>query len=432
MRGFSVLLLAVTLAFRGAAAESPPRPLTLRQAQQIAMRQHPRISVATLTALAARQSARAVKSAFFPNIYASATAVGTADPNDTRIAAGALNNPVIYDREADGVTISQLITDFGRTRNLARSANLQTRAEEMNLQATRAQILLEVNNAYFSALAAQSVLAVAAETVKSRQLVLVEIQTLATNKLKLDLEVSFASVDYDQAVILLAKARNDLNASFAVLSTLLAERPPKPETFQLTDEPVPAALTNDMSSLIFEALGQRPELARFRYQRDAAREFAKAQEKLIYPTINAVGAAGIVPTGQSQLPPDYVAAGGNLHLPLYAGGFYAARRREADLRARAADETLRDEENTIIQDVQVSKLNAEYAHQRLALTQQLLQNSNEALLLAQARYKGGISSIIELSQAELNQTSAQIAGADAKYDYQIQRSSLDFQLGRLH
>jgi len=195
---------------------------------------------------------------------------------------------------------------------------------------------------------------------------------------------------------------------------------------------MPAALTNDVSSLIFEALGQRPELARFRYQRDAAREFAKAQEKMTYPTISAVGAAGIVPTGQSQLPPDYAAAGVNVNLPLYAGGLYAARRREADLRARAADETLRDEENTIIQDVQVSKLNAEYAYQRLALTQQLLQNANEALLLAQARYKSGISSIIELSQAELNQTSAQIAGADAKYDYQIQRSSLDFQLGRLH
>jgi len=410
-------------------AEEAPRQLTLQQAQQIALTQHPRISVAHLTALAARQSTKQVQSAFYPNIYGSATAVGTADPNNTRIAAGALNNPLIYEREADGVTINQLITDFGRTSELSQSANLRTRAEEMNLEATREQILLEVNNAYFSSLAAQSVLEVARQTVKVRQQVLQQIQTLATNKLRSDLDVSFASVDFDQANILLAKARNDLKASFAVLSTLLAER--EPQTFALADEPMPANITNGISALILEALDQRPDLARLRYQRDAAKELAKAEGKLLYPTISAVGTAGVVPIGASQLPTDYAAAGANLNLPLFTGGLYTARRRAAEFKAKAADEDLRDQENNIIRDLQISKLNLEYSYERLALTRQLFQNANEALELAQARFKGGISSIIELSQAELNQTSAQIAEAGARYDYQIQHAALDFQLGRL-
>jgi outer membrane protein len=116
---------------------------------------------------------------------------------------------------------------------------------------------------------------------------------------------------------------------------------------------------------------------------------------------------------------------------LFTGGLYTARRREAELKAKAADEELRDEENNIIRDLQISKLNLEYSFQRLTLTRQLLENANEALELAQARFKGGISSIIELSQAELNQTSAQIAEAGARYAYHIQHSALDFQLGRL-
>lgn len=410
-------------------AADAPRHLTLQEAEQIALAQHPRISVANLTALAARQSTKEVQSAFFPNIYASATAVGTADPNNTRIAAGAMNNPLIYDRDAEGVTISQLITDFGRTSELSKSAKLRTRAQEMNLEATREQILLEVNNAYFSSLAAQSVLEVAEETVKSRQLVLQQIQMLATNKLKSDLDVSFASVDFDQATILLAKARSDLKASFAVLSTLLAER--EPQTFVLADEPMPANITNGVSALILESLAQRPDLARLRYQRDAAKEFAKAEGKLLYPTIDALGTAGVIPTGNSHLGSDYAAAGVNLNLPLFTGGLYTARRREAEFQAKAADENLRDEENNIIRDVQVTKFNLEYAYDRLALTRQLLQNANEALELAQARFKGGLSSIIELSQAELNQTSAQIGEANARYDYHIEHSALDFQLGRL-
>lgn len=108
-------------------AADAPRHLTLREAEDIALAQHPRISVANLQALAAQQSVKQARAAFFPNIYASATAVGVADTNNTRIAAGYLNNPNVFERNAEGITIAQLITDFGRTSELSRSANLRAR-----------------------------------------------------------------------------------------------------------------------------------------------------------------------------------------------------------------------------------------------------------------------------------------------------------------
>jgi outer membrane protein len=411
------------------AADAPTSPLTLAQAREIALRQHPKISVANLTALAARQATKQVQSSLLPAIFANATAVGNADPNNTRIAAGGLNNPLIYEREAQGVIISQLITDFGRSWDLTRSARLRERSEQMNAEATRAQILLEVDNAYFSTLESQSVLEVAQETVRARQLVLEQTRALATNKMRSELDVSFASVDYDQAKILLAKAQIDLQAGFAVFSTVLGER--HAQTYRLADEPLAAYVTNNSSALILEALAQRPDLAQLRYQRDAAWEFARAQGKLNYPTLSAVGTAGEIPTGNAHLGPDYAAAGINLRLPLYEGGLNAGLRREAQLRAKAADESVRDQEDNVARDVQVTSLNLDYAWQRLGLTEELLRNASQALELSQARFKLGSSSIIELSQAELNQTSAQIAAADARYNYQIQRSALDFQLGRL-
>jgi outer membrane protein len=425
-RFFVLIMVAAQLA---RAADIPTNSLTLAEARDLALKQHPKISVANLTALAARQVTKEVHSSMLPSIFGYATAVGNADPNNTRIAAGGLNNPLIYEREAQGISISQLITDFGRSWDLTKSARLRERSEKMNVDATRAQILLEVDNAFFSTLESQSVLEVAQETVRARQLVLEEIQALATNKMRSDLDVSFASVDYDQAKILLAKAQIDVEASFAVFSTVLGE--PRAKTYHLSDEPLPVYVTNNSSALILEALAQRPDLVQARYQRDAAREFARAQGKLNYPTISAVGAAGEIPTGNSHLGPDYAAAGVNLTLPLYEGGLNAGLRREAQLRAKAADETVRDQENNIARDVQVTSLNLDYAWQRLALTEELLRNANQALELSQARLKGGISSIIELSQAELNQTSAQIDAAAARYQYQIQRSALDFQLGRL-
>jgi outer membrane protein len=65
------------------------------------------------------------------------------------------------------------------------------------------------------------------------------------------------------------------------------------------------------------------------------------------------------------------------------------------------------------------------------VTQQLLNQANQALDLAQSRYNLGLSSIVELSQAQLNQTQALIDQASAKYDYETQISALNFQIGAL-
>lgn len=92
---------------------------------------------------------------------------------------------------------------------------------------------------------------------------------------------------------------------------------------------------------------------------------------------------------------------------------------------------LRDAENTVIQDVRNAGLNVNYAYERLDLTQKLLANATQAFNLAQARYKLGSSSIVKLSQSQLDQTSAQIANTSAKYEYEIQRAILSFQMGAI-
>lgn len=76
-------------------------------------------------------------------------------------------------------------------------------------------------------------------------------------------------------------------------------------------------------------------------------------------------------------------------------------------------------------------LNAQSGYQDLSVTQQLLEQAQKALELAQARYKLGLSSIVELSQAQLNETQAEISEASAKYDYETELSILNYQLGQL-
>jgi outer membrane protein len=83
-----------------------------------------------------------------------------------------------------------------------------------------------------------------------------------------------------------------------------------------------------------------------------------------------------------------------------------------------------DLRNRIARDVRTSWLNANTVYQRLSVTQQLLDQANLALDLAQTRYNLGLGSIVELSQAQLQQTQAEISNAQAGYDYRVAEAIL--------
>jgi outer membrane protein len=412
----------------GSAAAQGVQKLSLKDAEAIAIQNHPLIQAAIEVASAAKSQVTQERSVYYPTAYGSVTAVDA--ENNSRIAAGALNNPIIYERYANGLTVNQLITDFGRTHELVKSSNLHAQAEQENVVTSRADVLLGVDRAYFGVLKAQAVLNVAQETVKDRQLVAGQVGELEKNKIKSGLDLSFANVDLAQAQLLLVQAQNDLDSSYAELSAALGYGDQR--TFQLTEEPLPAAPSADFSDILQQALKNRPELISMRLDADSAHSYATAERDLWFPTISAAGSAGLTPVGSDQLAPRYAAAGVNVNLPIFNGHLFGALRSEANSRARANDQYLRDLQDRIVRDVRTAWLNANSAFLRLGLTDQLLKHATDALDLAQARYKLGLSSIIELSQAQLNLTQAQLESANAKYDYELQLSALNYQIGALH
>lgn len=356
-----------------------------------------------------------------------ATAVDAFESN-TRLAAGGLNNPSVFDRNAEGLTVTQMLTDFGRTAHLVNSSRLSSHAASASAEATREEILLQVNVSFYSTLKAQSVLDVARQTLETRKVLLGQISALATNKLRSELDLRFAQVTYEEGNLLVARAQNDLDQAFNSLATLLGDR--QRRTYRLVEESTPTTALVNPTGLVDAALSQRPDLAHLRWERDAASQYALAQKALNYPTVSAFGAGGFIPVRDTAHFEDrYAAAGVNLNLPIFDGGLNSARHSEAELRSRAASERLRDAENTVIQDVRNASLNVNYAYERLGLTQKLFDNASQAFDLAQARYKLGSSSIVELSQAQLSKTEAEIAHTSARYEYEIQRAMLNFEIG---
>ena len=429
---FVLFLLLITISAVAQANEpallpnAPAARLTLKDAEALALKNNPLITVGRLTALASQQVLRETRSAYWPSAVVDLTGVDAHD--NSRITAGGLNNPIIYQRAAAGTTVSQLITDFGRTRNLVASSSLQAKAENENDVANALQIKLAVDQAFYNALQTRAVLQVAQGTVAERQTVTDQVQALFDSKLKSALDLSFAQVNLAQAKLLLLDAEDHNDAALANLSAVLGYS--NLQNYDLVEETAPlAAPPGDVDQLIVQAMQKRPELSALNYDYQAAERYRVAERDLLFPTVRALGALGSTPlAGNTALAPWYGAVGVNIEVPIFNGFLYTARAREAQLRAQAAQQQLRDLQDSISRDVRTGWLNAATAYQRLDVSRQLLQQANLALDLSQTRYKLGLASIVELSQAQLQQTQAQIGNAQANYQYRLAMAVLNFQI----
>jgi outer membrane protein len=403
--------------------------LTLADAEKTAIERNPHISIARLLALAQAQVTREVRSRELPTATGNLTAVGS--HQDSRITAGMLNNPSVFDRAAGGLTVNQLITDFGRTHNLLLSAQSNAKAELENERATEDDIRLVVEQSFFQVLTSQTVLKVAEQTVAQRQATLDQISAMANSKLRSTLDQSFADVQLSQAKLMLIDAQNNDQNAMASLNNVMGSEQDLQYTLVDETRENPEPPPHDSEPLLHSAFTARPDLAALNEHFTAAKHFSSAEHELWMPTISAMAAAGGTPVRADQIQSNwYGAAGANISIPVFNGFLFNARAKEAKLKAEAAGEQVRSLRDQIARDVRIATLNAQNAYQKIGVTQSMLNQANLSLDLAQARYKIGLSGIVELTQAQLGQTEAQIAYTTARYSYETSMAELRFQLGQ--
>jgi outer membrane protein len=189
----------------------------------------------------------------------------------------------------------------------------------------------------------------------------------------------------------------------------------------------------DQDQLVQMALKQRPDLMALDYDQQAAKKYSRAEREQLLPTVNTMGVVGITPVRDDQyfVSSWFGAVGVDVEVPIFNGFRYTAEANEADERAKAAQENLRDLRDRVVRDVRNAWLQTNTSYQKIAVTEKLLKASNMGLQLAQARYKLGLSSIVELSQSQLEQTQASIENVNAQYEYQLSLAALNYQLGNL-
>ena len=276
---------------------------------------------------------REAKSAELPSFNGNITAV---DANEgSRIGAGFLTASHLFEHAGAGVTLTQLITDFGRTVNLVSSAKLQEKAQHANALATTEDVVLATDQAFYNALQAQALLKVAQQTVDTRGSVEHQVDELTKNKLKSALDLTFAQVNLSQARLLLLDAQNNVDSTIAALTAVLGFD--KNIRYELVedDSQAPPPPPPDVDVLINTALQQRPDLQALTFNRQAAEKFRRAQRDQLLPTISALGIAGALPVrpdcvGGTCNPNYFIsswygAVGVNMEVPIFNGFLFGLR-----------------------------------------------------------------------------------------------------------
>ncbi|HTD17468.1 MAG TPA: TolC family protein [Chthoniobacterales bacterium] len=422
------------------AADPPPKKLTLKEAESIALHRAPLLGSAYFNAQAAKDVVKEVRSQFFPQIQGDISAVGTSNairnefagtsnsvPQIPIGASGALNNPTVLSRESQGLNISQLIFDFGRTANLAAAAQFDALSQAQRTELVRAQVVYRVDRAYFNVLKAKALLSVAEQTVNDRQVVFDDVTALAQNKLKFDLDLAQAKANLEQAEQLLLQTQNAIGSAYAELSAALGYK--ASYQFDVSDQGLPAFPKATADMLTAVALRVRPDVIAMRDQVLSAQKRTLAECDARFPRVEALGTIGRTPIGDPGVQGNYAAAGINVEIPVFTGGLLSARQDEASLRANSVQKALDDTETEVVAAVHSAWLDASTALKNITVAESFAASSAQALALAEAQYRAGQTSIIELSQAQLSDTQAEIASAAAKYDYEILRAALDFQVG---
>jgi outer membrane protein len=419
---------------------SIPDRLTLDQAESITLQQAPSVAAANYNTQAAQQVVREVRSQFFPQVFGDITAVGTGNGIEnafggsheaTRtIRLGAtvgLSASTLLNHESNGININQLIFDFGRTPNLTAASKFEAMSNAEREQLAKEQVLWQTDAAYFDVLKAQALLSVANQTVAARRVVYDDVAALAASKLKSDLDVVFARSDLQKAEQLVLEAKSALTIANAELSRAMGLQ--ENRVLILAEEPLKQLPATSAAPLVARALQNRPDLIALRDQVEGAGKFALAARDARLPKLQAFGSFGTTPVGDPGVEGNYVAAGINVEVPLFTGGLLSSRQNEAELRKQGQQAQLSDQQLEAVKQVNTAWSDATTALENIDLAKELASNGQQALELAEAQYRSGQTSIIELSQAQLNALQAEIGAATAKFDYQLKLHRLDYETG---
>lgn len=418
-----------------------PLPLSLKRAVEIALAPdgNTRVQLAAESIRTAEARSGQARAALFPNVDGSASyqsftrnlaafgiSLPSLPPPFDAFRIPTFVGPVdVYDTRFNA---TQTVFDFSTIRRY-QASKVAIRAAKAEAQGTRDQVADQVARAYLAAIRAEAVVETATANVRLSE----ELVRLATNQKSAGtgtgIEVTRANSQLANDRQRLEVARNDLDLARLSLLRLLGLQLDGP--IELIDkmpytpaEPPPADLA------VKQALDTRSELRAQTDRELGARLSYSATKWERLPSLAATGDYGVIGASTDQMLPTRTVAL-SLRIPIFDGGRRDARREEAASQYRQEQIRTRDARQQVELEVRQALHSLASARAQVAAAQEGLRLADQELEQARRRYEAGVTTSIEVTDAQARLQRARENQVNALFNYNLGRISLSSATGTI-
>ena len=398
------------------------RPITLDEAIEIAMRRSPTLSQARTNIESAEHTKLSAVGSLLPSLnlsygYSNAS-TGRIDPTGQGIVSTS------YTTQLTG---SYNLFDGWRRFSDLKGANLGIEESNARYRETEYQVVQQVKQAYFNAVAARDLVDVEERRVQrqSDQLDFVQQQLDLGRATRSDLLRS--QVDLNNAQLALLNAENGQRTTTFRLTEVVGSESrvgPVAEA-TLVAQPLPFS----RNQLFGIADQSAPSLVTAAAATEAAEAAVSSARSSYLPNLSFSGGWAWANT---DFPPQNRSWSFSLRgsYPLFNG----FQRETTVYRAKAQQDIAVQQERAarlnLSSELDAAYSTAQSAQAGIALAEQNVDLSEESLRVVQERYRLGLATILELQDAQITLTQAEVDLVSRRFDYQLALAAIEALLGR--
>jgi len=403
------------------------KPLTLEQCTAIALKYHPSLRANQATIEASKARVEQALAAYYPQVNLNTT-FNNSTSNYSAITRSGSNNWTFYDFYSAGPSLTQNLYDFGRTASNVTINRENVKANEEELAITRQGVTLNVKQAYFSVLQTLRLVLVAEETINQNKQRLEQARGFFQAGTRPKIEVTKAEVDLASAELNLIRAKNNYQVARVNLNNALGLR--QGLDFAIEDVLDFKAYEIILEEILKLSLTQRPEIMQLKARQRGQEAAIKLAQASYYPTLT--GNASYLYRGPeiSDLYWD-LSFGATLSIPLFSGFSSSNQVTEA----RSSLKNLRSQEENLKLNIRLEAeqayLGLKEADERIRVTQKAVIHAQENYDLANGRYRVGVGSPLEVTDAEVSLTNARANHIQALYDYKVAQAKIEKAMGMI-
>jgi outer membrane protein TolC len=429
------------------AAQAPADGTSLRldQAVALALSRHPRLLAVRHQATAAEAQVGVAKSRYYPQVnvwlqYLRGTenanpAVFHSVPGVPRIAGSQRDNVSAYDSFNNyhaALTVHQLLHDFGRTQGEVAAQKAFLEAAKMNERLVEQEVAFGVARAYYDVLAGRETARVADEGLTLAQRVLELAAAGQQAGLRHPSEKARAEADVATAEVAKIEALAALDVARARFANALGQTD---GSFEPAGEEATEPSETVEAAAIAQALRNRPELRALELQRQALSERMKSVRAGHYPRVEAIGvlqSRGQFLGGESF---DYAghnwSAGVVVHVPVFQGFLLTEQEHAIQAQVQSLESAREGVRQAVVLEVKQALAQVRSADQAQLAAQKAVEAAQLAYETSEGRYRSGLTTLLEMTDAQTAYVSALAGAVRASYNRRFARAALGLATGTL-